>query len=965
MERTCVSRGIAKNGDALTLTVVHNPDSQGNANDIMIPLRRRGERDIAAQHGGRHGGPVSAPFPISTGDLAAHRERLTLGEAFAHVTGIDGAEAPGADAFLPAGPRIFSSQTIERVARTAERLWSAFDAEVRRALDSKGAAALARSLGFEPNEVELIAATPSILAPPVRADFVPTRQGYRLVEWNVDPCLGGIAGRTIFDCFERAGATRGLSYRDPAAALVPTFAWLAGQVRGVLVAIREIDLPRWELNAQRYAEIARDAGLEARVVPIERLDSELAEAGALPWGVVRCFHIEHVASVRAQVARLVEASRDGRIKLLYGFDTELWGDKQWLARVPATTNLKNDLARTVPETRAARDVEPALLNQQNKWVLKPHAGAAGEGVLVGREQSPSDWRAAVEHATLRPGWVAQRLASPRPTLTAYVDARTGRVVRRKEIETLGIFLVEGRYAGAYVRSIPIEQGIVVDSSSNFNVVATRERAPRVKSYASRADAVELPAALRRLWRSPSPAALGRSLRAFEGLAIEHLAAGGGALNEATPERASRGFRSARMPEEGERVSAIVRALRDDLLPFCHDKRDPTYTAHLDIPPADLSIAAGVLVRTLSQDPVTWTSSRAGTFVEQEVLRWLASLVFPQAQHAGGVACTGGTQANLHAVLLARNLALPDAARLGIAAAMRKSGARSLKVLASSATHGSVAAAVRHAGIGDESLVSLSVDAADAVRLDALEAALDAAAREEDKIALVVLNAGTVGVGAIDPLPEAIALAKRYGARVHVDAAHGAMLLFSRRYAPRLAGIELADSVAADPHKILGLNQGLGALLLRDSDDAGAVAKDPSPYFASTPDTPSFARFTLDGTRPLHALGAWILMRHLGRAGYEQVVDHLFALTDRFMEGLERAGGFELYARPAMNLVAFKETAARRGDIRGVTQLDAAARVRRHLSRYQSSRGEFLRAVFVNPATTGREVDGLLAILAGR
>lgn len=911
---------------------------------------------MTARFGDRHGGgAVSARLAVVAGDPASHAVPIALREAFARVAGIDGAEAPSADAILPVAPRVFSSRTIERVARTAERLWSALDAEVRCALQSKGAARLARSLGFEPYEVELIAATPSILAPPVRADFVPTTQGYRLVEWNVDPCLGGLAGRTLFDCFTQAGATHGLSFRDPAVALVPTFARLVGQLRGVLVAIREVDLPKWRLNAQRFAEIAREAGLDSRVVPLERLTNDLSDEGALPWGVVRFFHIEHVAGSRAEVARLVEASRDGRIKLLYGFDTELWGDKQWLARAPA--NLKSDLARAVPETRTARDVAQKLLGQQDRWVLKPHAGAAGEGVLVGREESASDWRTGVERATRRPGWVAQRLASPRPTRTAYVDTRSGRIARRKEIETLGIFLVEGRYAGAYVRSIPFATGIVVDSSSNFNVVATRELAPRPESHASRGEAIELPPALRRIWRSPSPAALSRRLRAFEGLAVEHLTAGGGALKEATPERASRGFRRARMPGEGERVSAIVRALREDLLPFCHDKRDPAYVAHLDIPPADLSIAAGVLVRALAQDPVMWTSSRAGTFLEQEVLRWFTSLIFPQVRRAGGVACAGGTQANLHAVLLARNLALPGAARLGMAAALRKSGARSLKVLASSAAHGSVGAAVRHTGVGDQSLVSLPVDVADVVRLDALEAALATAVREGDKVALVVLNAGTVGVGAIDPLPEAIAVAKRYGARVHVDAAHGAMLLFSRRYATRLAGIELADSVAADPHKILGLNQGLGALLLRDYDDAGAVAKDPAPYFASAPDTPSFARFTLDGTRPLQALGAWILMRHLGRAGYEQVVDHLFALTDRFVEGLERAGGYELYTRPAMNLVAFRPTTAH-----GFTLLDVAGR---HASRYQSPRGEFLRAVFVNPATTGREIDDLLDILAGR
>ena len=908
-------------------------------------------------HSKHRGGPVNRPVPIASRDLPADKVSNTLRDAFSHLAGIDGAEFPGEDTLLPAGPRVFPSGTIERLARTAERLWSAFDAEVRQAIESRGTAALARSLGFEPLEVELIVATPSILPPPVRADFVPARQGHRLVEWNVDPCLGGIAGRMIFDCFTRAGVTRGLSFRDPAAALVPTFARLAGQVRGVIVAIREGDLPRWRLNAQRFAEIAREAGFESRVVPLEQLGRHLSDAGTLPWGVVRFFHIEHVAEARDEVAHLVDAARDGRIKLLYGFDTELWGDKQWLARVPLKLG---NLARVVPETRTPRDVKRSLLSRREKWVLKPHAGAAGEGVLVGREENAGDWRAAVERARKEPGWVAQRLASPRSTSTAYVDVRSGLVMRRREIETLGIFLVEGRYAGAYVRSTPVDTGIVVDGSSNFNVVATRSRTPSFQTRQSRTATLMLPLALCRIWRTPSASALRSRLRAFEVLALEHLVAGGGALKEAPPERASYGFRGLRMPDEGETVSRIVRALRENLLPFCHDKRDVTYTAQLDIPPADLSIAAGVLIRALAQDPVTWTSSRAGTFVEQEVLRWLTTLVFPRELHAGGIACTGGTQANFHAILLARNLALPDAPRLGMAAAMRKSGVRALKVLASSVTHGSVFAAVRHTGIGDENLVSLPVDTGDSVRIDALEEALATAAREGDKIALVVLNAGTVGVGAIDPLPQAIALAKRYGARVHVDAAHGAMLLFSRRYAPRLKGIELADSVAADPHKILGLNQGLGALLLRKYGDADVVAKDPAPYFPSSPDTQSFARYTLDGTRPLHALGAWILMRHLGRSGYEQIVDHLFVLTGRFLEGLQHTRCFELYAEPAMNLVAFRATDLK---VSGIARQDVAARVRRHLSCYQSPRGEFLRAVFVNPATTGKEVDGLLRILA--
>ena len=416
-------------------------------------------------HSKHHGGPVNRPVPIASRDLPADKVSNTLRDAFSHLAGIDGAEFPGEDTLLPAGPRVFPSGTIERLARTAERTRGRrFDAEVRQAIESRGTAALARSLGFEPLEVELIVATPSILPPPVRADFVPARQGHRLVEWNVDPCLGGIAGRMIFDCFTRAGVTRGLSFRDPAAALVPTFARLAGQVRGVIVVIREVDLPRWRLNAQRFAEIAREAGLESRVVPLERLGRHLSEAGTLPWGVVRFFHIEHVAE--SQRAECCASCRCGarwpNQASLYGFDTELWGDKQWLAQVPL--KLKGDLARVVPETRTPRDITSLLSQRGEKWGSRRMQGGWRRSTRLAASKNAVDWRtAAVERSRKEPGWVAQRLVSPRSTGTAYVDVRSGLVMRRREIETLGIFLVEGRYAGAYVRSTPVDTGIVVDS----------------------------------------------------------------------------------------------------------------------------------------------------------------------------------------------------------------------------------------------------------------------------------------------------------------------------------------------------------------------------------------------------------------------------------------------------------------------------------------------------------------------
>lgn len=909
---------------------------------------------------------IDAPFAhpsVLTGPDACDAGQFA--RAFAGLRAVEGAERPGEDELLPAGPRVLPRAALGRLAAVTERLWAVFDAEVKRALGAHGAEAVARSLGFGPEEIALITAAPSLVAPPVRADFVRTRAGFRLVEWNVDPCLGGLASRALIACFARAGAMDGLTFTDPAAALAPSLAALGpgpgSRPRSVVVMMRAEDLPRWRATGERWVEAARAAGCDPCLATVDEA-VHLAEAAppTAPILLLRVFHVEHVPSIRAEIVRLLAAVRAGRARLVYGFDTELWGDKQWLARCA----LPPELARFVPEARPAREVEAQLHADPAAWVLKPHAGAAGEGVVIGLEAPAATFRRAVARAITEPGWIAQRFAAPRERTATYLDRATGRPVPRREVETIGVFLVGGRYAGAWTRSKEVGDGLVIDAGAGFNAVAVRAPAPGSPRLALAPD-LELARPLRRLWAPAAAGPLRARLRSFEALAVTHLTGGGGALSAADPRTAGLGFARDELPELGEPLASVARELGGALLPFCHDKRAPDYFAHLDVPPADLSIAAGLLLRALAQDPVTWTSSRAGTFLEREVVRWFARLAFPGLAAASGIACAGGTQANLLAVLLARNLAFArlglDVEQIGLAAAERRAGVSAVRVLVSRAAHGSVAAAARHAGLGDDGVIPLEVDEGDALRLDALEEALDHARRAGELVALLVLTAGTAGIGAVDPLPQALDLAARHGVRTHVDAAHGSMLLLSRRHAPRLAGLERADSVTSDPHKILGLNQGLGMLLLRDGADRAACAKRAAPYFAPPDGAPDDARFALDGTRPLHALGAWILLRHLGRAGYERVVDHLLDLSARFVEGLARTSAFELFAPPTMNLVAFRPRGAGDGGAARLFARVAPSRFRP--SRYRSPRGDFLRAVFVNPATTGRHVDAFVRLLA--
>jgi glutamate/tyrosine decarboxylase-like PLP-dependent enzyme len=183
-----------------------------------------------------------------------------------------------------------------------------------------------------------------------------------------------------------------------------------------------------------------------------------------------------------------------------------------------------------------------------------------------------------------------------------------------------------------------------------------------------------------------------------------------------------------------------------------------------------------------------------------------------------------------------------------------------------------------------------------------------------------------------------------------------MLLFSRRQAPKLEGIGAADTVTMDPHKILGLNQSLGALIVRERRTLHALGKVGLRYYVHS-DAPDLGDFTLDGSRALNSLGAWILLRAFGRSGYERMVDHFFSLTAEFTRRLCASGRFELFPEePEMNVVAFRlrpgTTDVAVENHRNDALLERLLSGRRFAaSCYRHPSGpHYLRAVFVNPAS---------------
>jgi len=494
-----------------------------------------------------------------------------------------------------------------------------------------------------------------------------------------------------------------------------------------------------------------------------------------------------------------------------------------------------------------------------------------------------------------------------------------------------------------------------------DALAHRPHPDASDAHRSRSAIVPPPEHVRAYFRAEHPGAVAARMGRLVELATARLEGRSPPIGRIEAADLTRAHFAGALPEIGSGLDAALTHLESHALPLCRNKRAPTYLAHIDLPPTDASVFAGLLIRSLAEDPMTFASSRAGTFIEEQAMTWLRDLVFPREPAAAGVATSGGTQGTLLAFLLHRGAALAahgqDVARVGLVEATARAGLGPLRIFTAAHCHPCVLEAARYIGIGRDNVVQVPSDREHRMDLGALERALEEATHTSAVPMAVVLTAGTPGVGAIDPIRQASALARRHGARVHVDAAHGGMLLFSDAHRSRLAGIEEADTVVLDPHKVLGLNQGLGALLVRETALLEHLDKERLPYF-SAGSVPDRGLSSLDGTRPLNALGAWLLLRSIGRRGYASIVDYLVRLTEDCHVRLRASARFEvLGGDPQLNMVLFRLVprpgSSRKDEYRRNVALLQAVNAGGEfaMSSYRYADDALaLRAVFVNPAT---------------
>lgn len=387
---------------------------------------------------------------------------------------------------------------------------------------------------------------------------------------------------------------------------------------------------------------------------------------------------------------------------------------------------------------------------------------------------------------------------------------------------------------------------------------------------------------------------------------------------------------------------------------------PRYLAHLNCPVAIPAVAAEAVLSAVNSSLDTWDQSAGATLIERRLVAWTAARI-GLGPAADGVFTSGGTQSNLHALLLAREEALA-----------RGADPAALRVFTSECGHFSVQKAAKLLGLGPGAVIAVPCDRDKRMRVPALARELEECARAGLTPMAVVATAGTTDFGSIDPLLAVAALAARHGAWLHVDAAYGCGLLVSPTRRHLLEGIEHADSVTVDFHKSFFQPVSSSAVLVRD----GAALRHATyhadylnPRRAAAERIPNQVDKSLQTTRRFDALKLWLTLRVMGADGVGALFDDLLDLAEQGWKVLDADPRFEVVARPALTTLVFRWLPAHptgpalidRANLHARAALFASGRAVVAGTTVHGS--HYLKFTLLNPLTTPADIEAVLDLLA--
>jgi glutamate/tyrosine decarboxylase-like PLP-dependent enzyme len=356
-----------------------------------------------------------------------------------------------------------------------------------------------------------------------------------------------------------------------------------------------------------------------------------------------------------------------------------------------------------------------------------------------------------------------------------------------------------------------------------------------------------------------------------------------------------------LPEEGAGTRAAVERLLEVGTATSTASSGPRFFHFVIGGSTPAALAADWVVSLLDQNAFVRASSRFADAAETVTLDWLRELVgLPPGW--GGALTASATFANLTGLALATHWWAErhgvDVTSAGLAGLPR------MPVLSGGYVHPSARKALQMLGHGKDTVEVFTRDEVGRIDLAAVRRRLG---ELDGAPAVLVATAGEPNAGDFDPLADLAGLAQEFSAWLHIDGAFGLFAALSPRTIHLTAGMERADSIAADAHKWLNVPYESGFALVREPDRLGPAFGMPGAAYLPGPDDPrgGYGLLGPESSRRARALPIWATLAAYGRSGYRALVERHCDLAAHLAAAVDAAPDLERLAEVPLNVVCFR------------------------------------------------------------
>ena len=339
-----------------------------------------------------------------------------------------------------------------------------------------------------------------------------------------------------------------------------------------------------------------------------------------------------------------------------------------------------------------------------------------------------------------------------------------------------------------------------------------------------------------------------------------------------------------LPEKGTDIGPVIEKFSKTFFEQSTHNGSPRFWGYITSSGAPVGALADLLAAAVNPNCGAWALSPIASEIENECIRWLSQFMGLPGKW-DGVLVSGGNMANIVAFIVARKAqATWDIRGQGLVPVRSQ-----MVCYGSDEMHTWIGKAADICGLGTASVRWIPSDDQHRLRPDALRQQIKADLAEGLTPFMVCGTAGSVGTGAIDPLPEIAKICKEFDLWFHVDGAYGAPAVALDDATADLKGLRLADSIAIDPHKWLYAPLEAGCTLVRRGEDLhNAFVSKPSYYQFDDnegQEVKNYFEYGPQNSRGFRALKIWLGFQQSGASGYRRMIADDIELAHRMHDAI--------------------------------------------------------------------------------